>query len=71
MVEDEAYIVADRASENVPAFLNRYICCFAHQLQNCFKFAICTMRNASETGPLVTTLAAITSQIAPLSAFRM
>ena len=34
------YVVADRASENPVAFGRRYICCFAHQLDNCYKWAI-------------------------------
>ena len=52
-------MVADRASGNLGAFEKRYLCCFAHQIDNSFKFAMQSMKRRSSSGALITSLNAI------------
>ena len=59
MFKGRAYVVADGPAENIATFKDRYLRCFAHQLNNCFKFALLSMKKNSEDGPLMTTLEAI------------
>ena len=55
------YVVADRASENLVAFGRRYICCFAHQLDNCYKWAIRALKAWDNNCPVVVSLKAMRS----------
>ena len=49
------YVLCDRAGENVKGFGSRYLCCFAHQLDNSFKWAVQRLHQKHPNSALVVT----------------
>ena len=53
------YIVADRAAANVAGFKRHYLCCWPHQLDRAFKWALEDIRTVHPSGDLITSLGSI------------